>query len=71
MVQEYDSSDDDDGPKRGGGRALRDWDCPDCSANNPCDEKVSEKGVELRCNYCSNEYRITVGDDGKLKFKEI
>lgn len=68
MVQEWD--DGDDGPKASAGMKLKEWDCPGCNANNPCDEKLPEKGVELRCNYCGNEYLITVGDNGKLKFRE-
>lgn len=68
MGQHYDPGDDDDRKK--GDPSLRDWDCPECHANNPCDEKIGPKGVELRCNYCSLEFKITIGDDGKLKFKE-
>lgn len=63
--------DDDDGPRnRVDGVPLKDFDCPSCNANNPCDELVGKRGVELRCNYCGVEYKVTVDDSGRFKFKE-
>ena len=67
---DHDDDDDKDEQFELGG-VLTEWDCPDCNANNPCDEKVGAKGVELRCNYCGNEYLCIRTDEGRLKFKEI
>jgi transcription elongation factor Elf1 len=64
--------DDDDKPRGPAGKRLKDWDCPSCNANNPTDEFVPEKkGIEMRCNYCGAEYRVTLTDEGRLKFKEL
>lgn len=63
---------DDDRPRGPAGKKLKDWDCPSCQANNPTDEFIPEKkGIELRCNYCGVEYRITLSEEGRVKFKEI
>jgi len=63
---------DDDRPRGPAGKKLKDWDCPSCQANNPSDEFVPEKkGIELRCNYCGVEYRISLSDEGRIKFKEL
>lgn len=68
----YAHDDDDERPKGPAGKRLGDWECPSCNANNPSDEFVPEKrGVEIRCHYCGVEYRITLSDEGRLKFKEI
>lgn len=63
--------DDDGGDKKALTKHLKDWDCPQCNANNPSDEDVGKRGVEARCNYCGVEFKITVSDEGKWKFKEI
>lgn len=72
-MQDYGSFNDDDDDKKGkgkSGKAIKDWDCPTCEANNPTDEPISN-GSELRCNYCGNEYMVSFSDTGKMKFKEI
>jgi hypothetical protein len=62
---------DDDRPRGPAGKKLKDWDCPSCQANNPADEFIPEKkSIELRCNYCGVEYRISFSDEGRIKFKE-
>ena len=63
--------DDDERSAEGDGKRLKDWDCPQCNANNPTDEVVDKKGLETRCNYCGIEFKITVSDEGKFKFKEM
>lgn len=54
------------------GRARRfgDFDCPDCSANNPYDDAFGD-GDEVRCYYCGQEFRAEVNDSGKLRLKVL
>ncbi len=66
-----DDSDDDD-RKSAGGKKLKDWECPGCNANNPADEFVPvKKSVELRCNYCGVEFKVSLTEEGRFKFKEL
>lgn len=44
------------------------FDCPECDANNPWDEGFGDNS-EVRCHYCGQDYRVTVAENGKLKFK--
>ncbi|HEX8698061.1 MAG TPA: hypothetical protein VF815_04445 [Myxococcaceae bacterium] len=67
------SDDDEDSGKGKGkssGKVLKEFDCPGCEANNPTDDPIKD-GSEVRCNYCGNEYSVKVGENGRLKFKEI
>ncbi|MFO0581821.1 MAG: hypothetical protein U0229_06090 [Anaeromyxobacter sp.] len=70
----YDRTYDDEDEKQPGGegaeRRFKDFDCPDCSANNPWDDGFGN-GDEIRCYYCGQEYRVTVTDEGRLKLKGI
>lgn len=50
-------------------RARKDFDCPSCSANNPIEDALRDKD-EVLCNYCGNEYLVSVSDEGALKFRE-
>lgn len=64
--------DGDDRPKGPVGKVLKDWDCPSCNANNPTEEFVPEKkSAEVRCNYCGVEYKVSLTDEGRFKFKEL
>jgi hypothetical protein len=61
--------DDDDkkgGPK--GSRVFKEFDCPDCSANNPTDPPFGP-GDEVMCNYCGSSFDVRGGDEGKFKLK--
>jgi|GEM_PF-1899659 len=72
-MQDYGSFSDDDDSKSSkskSGKAIKDWDCPTCEANNPTDEPI-RNGDELRCNYCGNEFLLSFSDTGKMKFKEL
>lgn len=51
-------------------RRFTDFDCPDCSANNPHDEAFGH-GDEVRCYYCGQEFRVIVSDEGRLRLKEL
>ena len=66
------SDDDEDSSKSKAksGKALKEFDCPGCEANNPTDDPIVD-GSEMRCNYCGNEYQVKVNENGRLKFKEI
>ncbi len=52
------------GPKR----RFKDFDCPDCNANNPHDDGFGN-GDEIRCYYCGQEFRAAVNEDGRLRMR--
>ena len=52
----------------GAKRRFKDFDCPDCNANNPYDESFGD-GDDIRCFYCGTEFRCAVNDDGRIRFK--
>jgi hypothetical protein len=52
----------------GSKRRFKEFECPDCAANNPVDESFGN-GDDITCNYCGTEYKAVVNDDGKLKLK--
>ena len=51
-------------------RKWKEFDCPDCSANNPTDDGFYE-GAEVQCFYCGETYQVVLGDGGKPKFKSV
>jgi len=62
--------DDDVTPKQAGrSRKFTEFDCPECNANNPRDEKFGD-GDEILCFYCGAEFRVRVNDEGRLQLKE-
>ena len=67
-----DDEDDDDakGLSAGEDRRFGDFDCPDCSANNPYDDKFGD-GDEVRCYYCGQLFRARVSEGGRLRLKEV
>ena len=66
--QGYDEDDDKDIGSEGPARRFGDFDCPECAANNPNDDKFGD-GDEIRCYYCGAEFRVTVTDGGRLRLK--
>ena len=66
--QGYDEDDEKSESSEGSSRRFGDFDCPDCSANNPYDDKFGD-GDEIRCYYCGAEFRVTVTDSGRLKLR--
>ena len=67
-----DNYEEDDGPKGedlGSDRRFKDFDCPECNANNPWDDGFGN-GDEIRCFYCGLEFKVEVTDSGRLRFKE-
>jgi hypothetical protein len=67
-----DAYDEDDKPQPedfGAARRFNDFDCPDCSANNPWDDGFGD-GDEVRCFYCGQEFKAQVNDSGRLRLRE-
>jgi hypothetical protein len=58
------------GAEEGRTRRFGDFDCPDCSANNPWDDGFGH-GEEVRCFYCGQEFRVAVSDSGRLRLKVV
>ena len=48
-------------------RTFDEFECPDCSADNP--GEPFRTGEEVRCNYCGQEFKAEVDDEGRLKLK--
>lgn len=46
------------------------FDCPECSANNPWDDGFRDQD-EVQCHYCSESFRVTIGERGRMKFKSV
>lgn len=70
-MDDYDEDDAKGSPDElGRDRRFGDFDCPDCSANNPYDDGFGD-GDEIRCYYCGQEYRVDVSDAGRLRLKPI
>jgi hypothetical protein len=63
-----DEKDGDLASASGAKRRFKEFECPDCAANNPIDETFGN-GDEVTCNYCGTEFKALVNDDGKLKLK--
>lgn len=57
-----------DGSAQGRKRRFREFDCPECSANNPYDDGFGH-GDEVICNYCGEQFKANVNDDGRLRLK--
>jgi DNA-directed RNA polymerase subunit RPC12/RpoP len=62
--------DDQEGSPEGAARRFGDFDCPDCSANNPYDDKFGD-GDEIRCYYCGAEFAVRVTEEGRLKLRAL
>jgi transcription elongation factor Elf1 len=64
-----DWGDDDDDKKKGGAvKGWKEFDCPDCNANNPSDPPF-RVGDEVLCNYCGSSFDVREGQEGKFKLK--
>lgn len=46
------------------------FDCPECSANNPWGDGFGDGG-EVQCHYCGVDFKVFFLDGGKLKFRMI
>jgi transcription elongation factor Elf1 len=70
-MQDFD--DDEGGGKKAknrSGKAIKEFECPSCEANNPTEEPLAQGG-EVRCNYCGDEFEVSISDSGKVKLKEV
>ena len=72
MAPEYEYEDEDAKKAEAAGvnSKFKEFDCPSCNANNPADPPFGD-GEEVLCNYCGQEYRVKVSEEGRLKLKEI
>lgn len=61
---------DDDEPKANAHGKFTEFNCPDCTANNPVGDSFTV-GDEVRCNYCGNEYKVVDRGEGRIKLKEL
>jgi hypothetical protein len=66
--QGYDEDDEKEDASEGASRRFGDFDCPECAANNPYDDKFGN-GDEIRCFYCAAEFKVTVTEAGRLKLR--
>ncbi len=69
-IDQYEEDDEKSSRMSGSNSRFKEFDCPSCNANNPCDPPFGD-GDELFCNYCGCEYRVKVSDEGKLRLREI
>ena len=67
--EEY-AKEEDDGTGAGNQRRFKDFDCPDCNANNPYDDAFGD-GEEIRCYYCGTEFKVHVSEEGRLRLKSL
>jgi DNA-directed RNA polymerase subunit RPC12/RpoP len=62
-------NDHDDSPADTDRKRFTEFDCPDCSANNPIDDGFYD-GDEIRCLYCGIAFKVTVSS-GRLRLAEV
>jgi DNA-directed RNA polymerase subunit RPC12/RpoP len=72
MANDFQFDDDDFAKDAGasGGGVHDEFDCPNCNANNPVDDTFTH-GDEVRCNYCGSEFKVSINQEGKTKFREL
>jgi hypothetical protein len=68
-IDQHDDDERAEGEDLGRARRFDDFDCPDCSANNPYDDAFGD-GDEVRCYYCGQEFKAEVNDSGRLRLRE-
>jgi len=61
---------DDDEPKANLHGRFTEFNCPDCTANNPMGDGFTV-GDEIRCMYCGLEYKVQDRGDGRIKLREM
>ena len=70
MERDHNEDEDAKGDVQDRTRRFGDFDCPDCNANNPYDDRFGD-GDEIRCYYCGQEFRAEVNDSGKLRLRPV
>ncbi len=68
--QGYDDEDGHTSLDEGRGRRFKDFDCPDCAANNPYDDGFGQ-GDQVLCYYCGQQYDVRVDDSGRLRLRPV
>ena len=67
MAHQYTNYDEEE---KEAAAVKKDFDCPDCSANNPYEDGI-RVGDEVRCFYCGAEFKVELRQDGRWRFREI
>jgi transcription elongation factor Elf1 len=66
-----DWDDDDDKPKVAPGKKqFFEFDCPECSANNPWPDGFKAKD-DVTCHYCGISWEVRVSSEGRMTLKQI
>lgn len=65
MVHDY----YDESEGKPGNKIFKEFECPDCAAENPYDDGFSI-GHEILCYYCGLHYKV-IEKDGGFKLKEV
>ena len=50
-------------------RRFKEFDCPDCAANNPLDDGFSI-GDDIQCMFCGLTFKVKLAHGGKFKLEE-
>ena len=69
-IDQYEDVDEKPDGEGSAASKFKEFDCPGCNANNPCDPPFGD-GDELLCNYCGQQYEVKILDSGRPKFKEV
>jgi hypothetical protein len=69
-IDEDDMAGDDDAAREGAKRRFVEFECPECNAYNPHDDGFGD-GDEILCNYCGQELKARVNDEGRLRLKAV
>ena len=69
-IDQYEDDDDESSQVGGVKSHFKEFDCPSCNANNPCDPPFGDED-EILCNYCGCQYKVKITDEGKLRLREI
>ncbi len=69
MLRDYDDSDDVKEMENENRKRVRDFDCPECNANNPLENEMAA-GEEVSCHYCGSSFWVKEKDGG-FKLREV
>lgn len=69
-IDQYEDDEEKKGQAIGVKARFKEFDCPGCNANNPCDPTFGH-GDEILCNYCGSEYKVKVTEEGKFRLREV
>jgi transcription elongation factor Elf1 len=69
-VDQYEDEDNKEGGTSGANSRFKEFDCPSCNANNPVDPAFGD-GDEILCNYCGEQFKVKVNEEGRMKLKEM